>query len=108
MKNQVIFTSLSIDELKNILHEIIDLKLKELQSSKVTYQTQDVSYITKNELCKKLKISIPTLSKIVKLGHIKAYRIKNRRILFSVEEVQKFIENSALNFNNFNRKDTKK
>ncbi len=103
---EIVFTTLSIQELKEVFANILDEKLKSLVTGKALHSVNEPGLLTRLEVCKLLHITYPTLSNLIKTNQLPAYRV-NRRILFKKEDIENFLLKS-INVNKFNRKDTKK
>lgn len=103
MKDIAVIT-IGIEEFKEIINNIIDCKLTPLleQSSQVSEENAEL--ITRQELAKKLHISLPTLAELTKSGAIKGYRIR-RRILYNWYEVKNDLQ--QINYQKYHRKDLK-
>jgi excisionase family DNA binding protein len=89
---QIILYGITLEELLLHIEQLIDAKLniKSKQNEKETL------YITRKEVAKLLKISLPTLHDYTKMGWLKSYRIGNR-VLYKESDVIQSIENvSAL------------
>ncbi len=67
---------------------LLDEKFKKLIPKKSPFEGMH----TRNEVCKMLKISLPTLERYLDLGIIKAGRIGNR-ILISDEDIENALKN---------------
>ena len=54
-------------------------------------------YLNKNELKARLGVSLPTINrKLNELPHIKWGNNRNSRVLFPVEEIEKYFDNAVL------------
>jgi len=80
---QILFTGLSVDELLLRIEQIIDSKMGQLPN----IQENQSEYITRKEVAKLLKITLPTLHDWTKQGFLQSYRIGNR-ILYKLKEVE--------------------
>lgn len=79
-----IIISLSKEELHDLIQKAVDQAISNL--SRNGNESDNLSFITKEEASKLLKISMPSLTKYVKQGIIPAYRI-GARILFKPEDI---------------------
>jgi excisionase family DNA binding protein len=83
MENQFLLIGTHIDDLLKRIEQIIDKRLASLSP-----QTQKQSeYISRKEVGKLLKVSLPTLHEYTKLGWLQSYKIGNR-VLYKREEVE--------------------
>jgi excisionase family DNA binding protein len=49
--------------------------------------TEELKYLTRNEVCKILHVSLPTLSEYYKKGKIPAYKV-GKRVLFKPADIE--------------------
>lgn len=103
MKDIAVVT-IGVDELREIITTIIDLKLTPIVESSSQVQKTIDELITRRELIKKLHISLPTLGELTKSGIIKSYRV-GRRVLYNWEEVKNNLQQA--NYTKYQRKDLK-
>jgi excisionase family DNA binding protein len=83
MKDQFLLIGTHIDDLLKRIEQIIDKRLNSLSP-----QTQKQSeYISRKDVGKLLKVSLPTLHEYTKLGWLQSYKIGNR-VLYKREEVE--------------------
>ncbi|MEP0984941.1 helix-turn-helix domain-containing protein [Ekhidna sp.] len=81
--DEITLINLTIAELKDIVKTAVQEELKEIFEP----ASEDIDkLISRKEVAKFLKVSLPTLTKYVKNGTIPAHRIGNR-ILFKKQEV---------------------
>jgi excisionase family DNA binding protein len=77
-------------ELQEIVNSMVNVAMnKYLQKN----NQDDEKYLTRQQTCKLLKISLPTLHNLHKKGSLKAHKI-NSRVRYIQSEVQKFIKQS--------------
>lgn len=81
---QILLNGISLDEFKKLLIETLEsrFKVNEVQSKVQSNQ----KYLSRVEVAKLLKISLPTLNEWTKIGHLQSYRIGNR-VLYKTEEI---------------------
>lgn len=81
---QIFLQGISLDEFKELLIETVEsrFKVQEVQSK----VQSDQKYLSRAEVAKLLKISLPTLNEWTKIGHLQSYRIGNR-VLYKADEV---------------------
>lgn len=77
MQNQILFNSITIEELKN---EISLAVQKEIQSLMIPANAtnQPESYLTRFDVAKIFGVSLPTLNEWTKTGKVQGYRISSR------------------------------
>jgi len=88
---KTLFTSISLHELESKFAQIVEDKIKNLliENSKRD-DTKREEYITREEISKRLKISLPTLNTLTKEGTLVGYRI-GRRVLYKWCEVEEIL-----------------
>ena len=87
--NQVLFTGINLNELLEKIGQLIEFKLQgSFQKSNPTLNQSTL--ISRKEVAKLLKISLPTLNEWTKSGLLKSYRI-GTRILYKLSEVEESI-----------------
>lgn len=82
---QVLINNVSLDEFKDLLSDLIEEKFKE------TFKNSDINdseqkYLSRFEVAKLLKISLPTLHNLTINGVLSGYRV-GRRVLYKKAEV---------------------
>jgi excisionase family DNA binding protein len=104
--NTIAVTTIGVQELKEIIESTIESKLSIYlkQESQLTLDDSEQELITRNEVAKKLRISLPTLSTLTKSGTIKGYRI-GRRVLYKWSEVKNALP--EIGYFKYKRKDLK-
>jgi excisionase family DNA binding protein len=84
----VMFTGITVNDLLLKIEQIIDAKISShLQSSKKNQS----EYLTRKEVSKLLKITLPTLHEWTKLGWVIAYKAGNR-VLYKQHEVEQAMQ----------------
>ncbi len=78
----IILQNITIEELRLLITDIVH----STTDDKPLSATTDKGYLTREEVAKLLRISLPTLHDWTKTGTIKAYRI-GRRVLYKENEV---------------------
>ncbi|MCE4563466.1 helix-turn-helix domain-containing protein [Maribellus sp. CM-23] len=84
--SQIILQGISLDEFKELLAETVESRFKVQEVHSKVQSNQN--YLSRLEVAKLLKISLPTLNEWTKIGHLQSYRIGNR-VLYKAEEVDK-------------------
>lgn len=88
---EILFSGFNLEEFKTMLSDLIDQKLIE-HSSKTKGNGFKSDYLTRVEVCKLLRITLPTLTDYVKKGYIKSGKIGNS-VRFSPEDVEDALKN---------------
>jgi len=91
MVDKVILFSISIEELKSIIGEIVEEKLKEVVPKIVPTLTSQKEFLSSQEVCHMLQIKMVTLWRYSKDGKLKAHRI-GRRIFYRSEEIREALK----------------
>lgn len=92
--NQILLNGIELKDLLNSIGELIDKKLDQRN----TPHPKKNNYLSRNEVCKLLKISLPTLNDWSKLGRLQSYKIGNR-VLYKQDEVENSLHQvSSLKF----------
>ena len=87
-EGQILFTGFTVNDLLEWIGQIIDSKIG---ISPTKNQKDQSDYITRAEVAKLLKITLPTLHDWTKQGWLKAYKI-GTRVLYKLDEVQQSVE----------------
>lgn len=86
--NMIILEGVTIEEFFNRIEKIIEKKIDE----KIKIEKKEpFTYLTRKEVAKMLRITLPTLHDWTKLGYLPSYRI-GTRVLYKSTEVEKIIE----------------
>ncbi len=92
--NEILLNGINVNELLDKIGQLIDNKLDKASKS----QTKANVLLSRNEVCKLLKISLPTLNEWTKLGWLQSYKIGNR-VLYKAKEVEESIDRVSTNKN---------
>jgi len=84
---QILFTGISFDELLLQVEKLFDAKFSIYPKE----ENNQPHYLSRKEVAKLLKITLPTLHDWTKLGRLKAYKIGSR-VLYKPSEVQEALE----------------
>lgn len=95
MENSVIITSVTADELKEIIRSSMKLEIENFLQTMPSSFDKDDRYITRQQLAEKINASLPTADKYADLKIFKRYRI-GTRILFKEREVDEAITKSLV------------
>ncbi len=82
MSNAIMIQGVTADELEKSIRQIVREELAGFQPTE-----PELRFYTRDEVCKLLKISLPTLGEYVKMGVIKGSRI-GTRILFNELDIR--------------------
>ena len=82
--NQILLNGINLNELLEKIGQLIDRKIGHVQQPTEKKQTK---FISRAEVSKLLKISLPTLNEWTKLGWLLSYKMGNR-VLYRAEEVE--------------------
>ena len=86
---QIILQGINTDDLKNILREVLEEKIK--PDSNPKEPSKKLAYLNRFEVKEILKISLSTLNSWSKEGIVQSYRIGNR-VLYKADEIEKAIQ----------------
>jgi excisionase family DNA binding protein len=82
---QILLQGISLTEFKQILIETVVEKFNVVPVQSKVQSTQ--KYLSRIEVAKLLKISLPTLNEWTKLGYVQSYRI-GKRVLYKIDEIE--------------------
>lgn len=82
----IILHSTPLDEFKSIIGDIIEEKLRQFKQEQPKFSGDE--FITRQEVCKLLRISLGTLHSYTKDGTLNGYRIGGR-VLYRKDEIEK-------------------
>lgn len=83
IQNSILLQNLSSDDLKKLISDLLDEKLTGFKPQ----QKQATEYLTREDVSKLLKISLPTVTEYTKTGKLNGLRM-GRRVLFRKEEIE--------------------
>jgi len=86
----IILHSTPLKDFQEIIGAIVRDELKQLQPN-TSNQTANGEYITRRDICDRLKISLATLHCYTKDGTLKGYRIGGR-VLYKLSEVEQSVK----------------
>ena len=86
--NTIILSGFTPDDLLLRIEQLIDAKLG---SQTQTTNAKESEYITRKEVAKLLKVTLPTLHDWTKQGWVQSYKIGNR-VLYKQSEVESSVE----------------
>jgi excisionase family DNA binding protein len=81
---QILITTLSLEDLKKIINESVNLALKNFDFNNKSYESEKL--LTRKETADKFKISLVTLNDWTRRGKIKSYTIGGR-VLYKEQEL---------------------
>lgn len=85
----IILHSTSLSDFQTLIGDIVEAKLRLLKQEPPTSANNE--YITRHQVCEKLKISLATLHTYTKDGTLKGYRIGGR-VLYRLAEVEQSVQ----------------
>jgi excisionase family DNA binding protein len=88
--NQILLNGIDLKDLLDSIGQLIDKKLQQVKSNDV----DETHYLTRTEVSKLLKISLPTLNEWTKLGRLQSYKIGNR-VLYRQADVENSLHKVA-------------
>ena len=88
--NQILLNGIDLKDLLSSIGDLIDKKLEQ----KLPAQKNQSNYLSRTEVCKLLKITLPTLNDWSKLGRLQSYKIGNR-VLYKQDEVENALHQVA-------------
>ncbi len=80
MTNSIILENINSDGLKTLIQEAVRSELAIMPAKKENH------FLTRADMAEKLRVSLPTIDKMIGAGKLKAYRIGGR-ILFKEDEL---------------------
>ena len=89
--NEILLNGINVDELLEKIEKLLDAKL----NGSATKETKS-SLLSRAEVAKLLKITLPTLHEWTKLGWLQSYKIGNR-VLYQLDEVQEALKKTSIN-----------
>lgn len=93
---QIILNGIQLDELIDKISEVFQAKLDTLSS--LQKSAENTKYLSRSEVSRLLKISLPTLHEWTKLNLLQSYKIGNR-VLYKNEEVEKaLVQTSSIKY----------
>jgi excisionase family DNA binding protein len=90
---QLILNGLSVDQLLEKISHLLDSKLSKISNSE---KEEKSHYLSRKEVAKLLKITLPTLHDWTKLGWLRSYKI-GTRVLYKPDEIKEAIEKVSIN-----------
>jgi excisionase family DNA binding protein len=84
---QILFTGITVNDLLLRIEQIVDAKISVFPQT----QKSQSDYISRKEVAKLLRISLPTLHDWTKLGLLKSYKL-GTRVLYKESEVKEALE----------------
>ena len=91
---QIILSGVSLNDFMDSIGKLIDSKLNQVKPK----DNKQTKFISRDEVCRLLRISLPTLNDWSKLGRLQSYKIGNR-VLYKQEEVENSLHQvSSLKF----------
>lgn len=89
---QIFLNGINVEQLLEKMGKLLDSKLNNVATQKTQIQPQ---YLSRKEVSKLLKISLPTLRERTNAGMLRSYRVGNR-VLYKLSEIEEALENSSI------------
>lgn len=83
--DNIILHSTSLKDLQAAIGEVVEEKLRQFKQEQPS--KTDIGYLTRQEVCNRLRISLATLHSYTKDGLLNGYKIGGR-VLFRLEDVE--------------------
>lgn len=93
MIDRIVLLSIPIEELKEIIGQVVEKKLKEFGSTLTYKSPPQKEFLTREEVCQMLQINSITLWRYARDGRLKQHRV-GRRVFFLAEEVRNTLINN--------------
>jgi len=87
MVDRIVLFSVPLEELKEMIGQILEEKLKEFYMKTVPTTPPQKEFLSREEVCELLHINLVTLWRYTKDGRLKQHRI-GKRVFFRAEEVR--------------------
>jgi excisionase family DNA binding protein len=84
---QILFTGITVNDLLLQIEQLIDAKISNLPQN----ENDQSDYLSRKEVSKLLKITLPTLHDWTKLGYLRSYKM-GTRVLYKQSEVIETLE----------------
>lgn len=81
--NQILLNGISLNDLLQHIGQLVDDKLKQVNPK----EPVNTGFLSRQQVSKLLKISLPTLNEWSKLGWLQSYKI-GTRVLYKQDEVE--------------------
>lgn len=89
---QILLNGINVEQLLDKIGKLLDSRLNSLSLPKTENQSH---YLSRSEVSKLLKISLPTLHEWTKLKWLQSYKIGNR-VLYKLEEIEDALKNKSV------------
>ena len=93
MIDKVVLLSIPIEELKEIIGQVVEEKLREFSSNLSNKKPPEKEFLTRQEVCQMLHVKSVTLWRYAREGRLKQHRI-GRKVFFLAEEVRDALINT--------------
>ena len=87
MIDKVVLLSIPIEELKEIIGQVVEEKLREFSSNLSRKTPPEKEFLTRQEVCQMLQVNSVTLWRYAREGRLKQHRV-GRKVFFLAEEVR--------------------
>lgn len=93
MIDRIVLLSIPIEELKEIIGQVVEEKLREFSSNLSYKKPPEKEFLTRQEVCQMLQVNSVTLWRYTREGRLKQHRV-GRKVFFLTEEVRDALINS--------------
>jgi len=93
MIDRIVLLSIPIEELKEIIGEVVEEKLREFSSNLSHKMPPEKEFLKRQEVCQMLQVNSVTLWRYAREGRLKQYRV-GRKVFFLSEEVRDALINT--------------
>lgn len=90
--NEILLQGISLEQLLERIDKLLDSRLMGNTTQKPPSQTH---FLSRTEVAKLLKISLPTLHEWTKLEWLQSYKIGNR-VLYKIDEIEEAIRKTTI------------
>lgn len=87
----IILQGISLQEFESLIRKLIAERKDEVLQTKYIPAQKETDYLTREQVSKRLKISLPTLSKYTNAGLIQSYKIGSR-VLYKMEHIEEALQ----------------
>ena len=90
--NEILLNGINVEQLLERIGELLDSRLNSSTTQKTEIQS---NYLSRAEVAKLLKITLPTLHDWTKLGWLKSYKMGSR-VLYKPEEIEEALKKHGI------------
>lgn len=93
MIEKTVLLSIPIEDLKEIIGQVVEEKLREFGSNLLHKKPPEKEFLTRQEVCQMLHINAVTLWRYAREGRLRQHRV-GRKVFFLSEEVKEALLNT--------------